>query len=157
MKRIYLIAFFSLVAFNSRAQDLKKLSKEYIEAYFALDRETLKDYLAEDVHWSDPTWKEVDPASVPISGRQEMLTHLKKATNGIEKMNYAIDSHFVSGNIAVFEGVLSYTWKDDRSGKSYDFKMREVSVLEFNQGKIIKHTDYTDFKAWLAQYQKQQG
>lgn len=152
---LLLITFFLLVS-QAFSQDLKTLSKQYIDAYFSLDQEKFSPFLAEDITWSDPTWSEVDPSNKPVKGKQAVLAHLKTTTAGLQNLSYTIDSHFVSGPIAVFEGVMKYTFADPSTGKSYKFNLREVSVLEFKNGKIIRHTDYSDFKTWLKQYQEQQ-
>lgn len=157
MKKITLFISFCLVSLTQlSAQDLKSLSRQYIDAYFAMDQERYSQFLAEGVTWSDPTWSEVDPNNKPVSGKQAVLAHLKTATTGLTNLSYSIEEHFVSGPIAVFEGIMKYTFTDSSTGKAFDFSLREVSVLEFSKGKIIKHTDYSDFKTWLKQYQKQQ-
>jgi ketosteroid isomerase-like protein len=137
------------------AQELENLSKKYIDAYFSMDQKAYGPMLAENVTWSDPTWSEVDPANKPVTGKAAVLAHLKMATAGITNMSYTIEEHFVSGPVAVFEGVMKYTWTDGNSGKAYDFSIREVSVLEFQNGKVVRHTDYSDFKSWLRQYSSQ--
>ncbi|MCE7995434.1 MAG: nuclear transport factor 2 family protein [Roseivirga sp.] len=157
MKRSILFIFvFSMVYSPTHAQDLKTLSRQYIDAYFSMDQENYSQFLAENITWSDPTWSEVDPSNKPVNGKEAVLAHLKTATAGLTNLRYEIEEHFVSGPIAVFEGIMKYTFTDSSTGKSFNFSLREVSVLEFSKGKIIKHTDYSDFKTWLKQYQEQQ-
>lgn len=157
MKRsLTLLFILSTISLHAHAQDLKTLSRQYIDAYFSMDQDKYGEFLAEDVIWSDPTWSEVDPNNKPVSGKVAVLTHLKTATMGLTNLSYSIEEHFVSGPIAVFEGIMKYTFTDNSSGKAFDFSLREVSVLEFRKDKIIKHTDYSDFKTWLRQYQEQQ-
>ncbi|MCL6272625.1 nuclear transport factor 2 family protein [Muricauda sp. 2012CJ35-5] len=135
--------------------DLKTISRTYIDAYFGKSIDIFASMMADEVEWSDPTWAEVDPSTKLVSGKTKVLQHLKQATAEIQNMSYAIDHHFVSGNFAVFEGTLNYEWKQEATGKVFSFSMREVSVLEFESGLIVKHTDYTDFKRWKEQYTSQ--
>ncbi|GEM_PF-5622793 len=155
-RSLRLVLAISLISVQAYAQDLKSDSRKYIDAYFAMDQATYGRYLAEDVIWSDPTWSEIDPSNKSVSGKQAVLAHLKTVTTGLTNLSYAIEEHFVSGPVAVFEGIMTYTFTDSNTGKSYDFRVREVSVLEFRDGKIIRHTDYSDFKTWMKQYQSQQ-
>ena len=159
MKPLTLILFLELLNgffIVSNAQTIEQLSKNYIEAYFEMNPEVYGTFLDEEIVWADPTWSEVDPENIPVIGKSEMINHLRTSTSGITEMSYVIDHHFTSGNIAVFEGFLEYGWKNPNSEKIFYFKVREVSVLEFNEKKKIKrHTDYTDFRNWLVQYQKQ--
>lgn len=157
MKRATLSMTLFIIGLTSLSgQDLKSISRQYFDAYFSMDQAEYSKYMAEDVTWSDPTWSEIDPSNKPVSGKSAVLAHLKTATEGLSNLSYAIEEHFVSGPVAVFEGIMKYTFNDAGSGKSFDFEIREVSVLEFRDGKIIKHTDYSDFKTWLQQYQSQQ-
>lgn len=153
---VVLVLLIGQLGFGQREElDLKTISRTYIDAYFGKSVDIFAPMMADDVEWSDPTWAEVDPSTKPVSGKTKVLQHLEQATAEIQNMSYAIDHHFVSGNIAVFEGTLNYEWKQGTTGKVYSFSMREVSVLVFESGLIIKHTDYTDFKKWVEQYNAQ--
>lgn len=139
-----------------KSQTITQLSRSYIDAYFGNTPEVYSGFLDDNVIWADPTWSEIDPKNTPISGKKAMIDHLKEATSGISNMEYLIDYHFISGKIAVFEGTLKYSWQNTVSDKIFYFEIREVSILEFNSdNKIIKHTDYSDFRNWMRQYQNQ--
>lgn len=155
MKSLFSTVLFVASSFILNAQSIEDISKRYLEAYFNLDQSTYAEFLSDDIEWSDPTWSEVDPNNVPVKGKEQVLNHLKSATAGISDMEYVIEKHFVSGNIGVFEGWLSYKWLDAEQGKTYEFRIREVSILVFQEGRIVKHTDYSDFKTWLSQYRSQ--
>ena len=155
MRLFFIFGLLTISYASLQGQDLKTISLNYIKAYFSLDQDKYSQYMDEAVTWADPTWSEVDPSNKPVSGKEAVLAHLKTATSGITGMSFDIEQHFVSGKVAVFEGMMKYTWTDPNSGKSFDFSIREVSVLEFNNDKIIKHTDYADFKSWIKQYQSQ--
>ncbi len=154
-RKLPLTVLFVFVLGFSIAQDLESISRTYLDAYFTKDQDTYQKYLAENVVWSDPTWSEIDPSNKPVKGKTAVLAHLQQATAEISDMTYSIEQHYVSGQYAIFEGILNYAWENKRIGKTYRFAVREVSILQFDGDKIITHTDYTDFKEWNRQFQAQ--
>lgn len=137
------------------AQDRMKDSRAYIDAYFTEDIETCRKYLHDSVTWQDPTFTEINAKNEKVVGKEEMLAHLQAMGEEITDLGFDIEQHYISANIAVFEGWMKYSWTDTSIDKKYDFKLREVTILEYKDGKVFKHTDYGDFKAWRKQYKAQ--
>ncbi|GAB4511375.1 MAG: hypothetical protein Tsb004_15730 [Allomuricauda sp.] len=140
---------------NLSAQDLKAIGEKYLESYFAIDLDAVEGYLSDDIIWSDPTWAEMDPSSKPIVNKQNVIAHFKTAFDGISNIEHEVDHFFTSANIVVAEGFISYHWTS-QEGKVFKFKIREVTILVFDENnKVVKHTDYGDFKTWGEQYREQ--
>lgn len=156
MKIKLLLTALTIFAFNfSYAQDMMTDSRAYVEAYFTEDIETCRKYLHDSVTWQDPTFSEINAKNEKVVGREALLTHLTEMGEQITDLGFEIEQHYISANIAVFEGVMKYAWIDPEINKRYDFRLREVTILEYKDGKVYKHTDYGDFKTWRKQYAAQ--
>ena len=148
---LLIILLFILIR-GAQAQDLETISRNYIDYYFSKNEESFKALLHDSITWSDPTWSEIDPSNKPVSGKSAVINHLRSITAGIAKIDYRIDNQFISGNHAVFEGQMEYSWTDPESEIVFDFSIREVTVLRFKDGLVNEHTDYGDFRKWRNQY-----
>ncbi|GEM_PF-541886 len=130
-------------------------TENYIRNYFQLKLDDISKIMHDDIAWSDPTWQEVSSENISsVDGKDNVIEHLKNVTKDLSNIDYTIEHSFQSGNISVYEGILTYTWTN-KSGKQFNFSIREVSVLKTQNNKIIQHTDYGDYNSWRKQYQAQ--
>ncbi|WP_299224681.1 nuclear transport factor 2 family protein [uncultured Psychroserpens sp.] len=142
------------ISAQNQTEKVNSFSEAYLKAYFNMELEKSSEFMDDNMVWTDPTWSEIDPKNKPITGKQNILNHLKMVSDGISNMSYKIDHQFQAADIHIFEGILSYSWTNTQ-GKVFSFSIREVTILKVKNQKIIEHSDYADFKTWRKQYQQQ--
>ena len=147
----YLLLFFLGLSIGKLFAQETHFTDKYIQSYFNLNQEEYSKHLSDSVTWSDPTWNEIDQKSKPVSGKQQVLNHLRNVTLGLTDIKYVIEHQFQSADLYIFEGMFSYSWTD-QNNKKFDFSIRDVTILKIKDNKIIEHTDYGDFKEWKKQY-----
>ena len=97
-----------------------------------------------------------DSASV-FEGREETLEGLKGVFKTITMGEFAEQSRFHSGNVAVYVGKLQFTYKGEAlgfPGAQFEFDTAFIVTLTLDGEKVNKHIDYVDTDAFMESVQQ---
>ena len=120
-------------------QDNKQLIETFYKAFQNKDYKTMQSCYADTATFSDKAFVDLDAAKV--RAMWEML--IKRGKNlELEFKNIQADDHKGSA-----EWIATYTF----SASGNKVVNRIKASFEFENGKIIKHTDDFDFPAWAKQ------
>ncbi len=130
---------------NTRATE--KIGKQYINAYMALDWDKLETLAHKELSFNDPTAANVWVAGSQMhEGKVAAMQNFRTAYASIVEMNFDLIREFFSDQYAIFEGSLNWTWKDDAGGLHPNNGMPIVVILKIEEGKVIEHRDYADYR-----------
>ncbi|WP_100641742.1 nuclear transport factor 2 family protein [Alteromonas facilis] len=151
MKKYLATIVLCLVSFHLFANpqvDNQTIAQTYFDAYIARDWQTLAQFLHEDGSFADTTAKPVF-GDVSVAGKAETVTYFTKNYASIQEMSFTSSRQWVSGDVAIFEGVLN--WKIDLGdNKIVDTKsMPFITILELKEGQVLHHRDYADYQPFL--------
>ncbi len=132
---------------DQRAETIK-LADAYMSAYIALDWDALEPLLADDASFADPT-AELVFGNAPAEGKDAMIAKFRKGYASISRMSLLQDRAVYGGNIALYEGTLSWTLHF-RDGNVLDSKMPYVAIIRVEDGKVVSHRDYGDYTPFIA-------
>jgi ketosteroid isomerase-like protein len=124
----------------------------YAAAYSERDIPTLRALLADEAVFVDPSNHHV--------GRDKVIASLEQAFakitgNGDETREVVV---FRSGNSFVHVAFIDFDMLmavGEQPEREFNFKVDFAMVLDVEDGKIIRHTDYVDTEAFVAQLQSQ--
>lgn len=138
-------------SYQQQSQATKLLADVYFKAYIDLDWDTIEPILGEDAYFLDPTATAAF-GNVQYNGKPAMMKNFRENYAGITKMTFHPSRVIYSGNIAVFEGTLDWGFTL-RSGAIADTKdMPFITILTFENGKVISHRDYGDYQPFFDAY-----
>lgn len=136
------------------ASDASAVAERYLAAYEALDFKALAAFYTKKSVWQDPTGGEIGASTEEVVGGGAIVAYLRGATTGLQDLSFAWDERFRSGDQVVNIGTFRYSASGAVYGSSAEtipFEMRIVVVLQIRDGKVLRHTDYTDFSTWIEQ------
>lgn len=151
-----------LLAFAGYAQQTDKpaqrsvaeVARAYFERYAAWDVDGLRAFYDERSVWSDPTTAEIGPRVGPVTGADAIVNLLRSSTRGIDDLRFEFEEQFSSGDRAIAIGRLKYTLRGKNiapNARDVAFDLRVVAVLRVADGKVLEHTDFSDFRGWTEQ------
>lgn len=157
-----LIVGLPLLAFAGQAQQTEKpaqrsvaeVARAYFERYAAWDVEGLRTFYDQRSVWSDPTTAEIGPQVGPVTGPEAIVGLLRSSTRGIDDLRFEFEEQFSSGDRAIAIGRLKYTLRGKSiapGARDVPFNLRVVAVLRIADGKVLEHTDFSDFRGWTEQ------
>ncbi|WP_427969256.1 nuclear transport factor 2 family protein [Altererythrobacter sp.] len=119
----------------------------YFADYIALDWDGLEPLLAEDASFADPT-AELLFGNPPTEGRAAIMEKFRKGYASISQMSFAQDRAIHSGNMALYEGTLSWTL-NFADGNVVSTSMPFVAMIRVEDGKVVSHRDYGDYANFI--------
>jgi ketosteroid isomerase-like protein len=129
----------SIALGDMRGFDAPAFVRGYYAAYSAKRLDLLVDYYADDVHLVDPTFE------IDVHGRDVIARQMAEALPLYEQMTWTPRNVVGAGDRLVVEGEVRGTF----TGKP--FEMKFVTILQFRDGKIVRHHDYLDSTNFFAQ------
>ena len=145
--RILFLAAAMLAAMPAHAQEeqsyeaatttTNQVASAYFDAYVARDWDRLEPMLADNANFKDPTATLVF-GGVGAPDKAAMMTLFREGYSSITEMSWQEDRRIMAGNIAVFEGTLSWT-----------AVMPFATIVTVEDGKIVEHRDYGDYSKYL--------
>jgi hypothetical protein len=156
---IILILLISVLSINAQQkssfQETTALTKEvatrYFNHYMNLEWDKIESLMHKDITFDDPT-AELAIGWQKVKNKDNVLKHFRINYAAITKMTPNLQRSFFSGNNAVFEMNLVFSF---RSGKDQitTIKMPLVTILTLKDGKVITHKDFGDYTEYLKQIQ----
>ncbi len=136
------------------SEEVLATAEEYLATYADLDFEKLSGFYNKKSVWQDPTGAEIGASTAEVVGAEAIVAYLRGATTGLLDVSFAWDERFRSGDQVVSIGTFRYSASGAVYGSEAEtipFEMRIVVVLQIQGGKVLRHTDYTDFSTWIEQ------
>lgn len=125
----------------------RDVASDYLQAYIARDWDRLETLLGDEASFEDPTAKLVFGGGIR-QGKPAMMTMFREGYSSITDMRFDEQLRFAAGNIAVFEGVLTWTALH-QGGVPVTAEMPFVVILEVEDGKVVSHRDHADYAPYL--------
>lgn len=144
----------SLLQVNSEGADHARLARDYIQALADQDWDTAGAFYADSTVFEDPTADVFGQAEKRV-GPDAIREFWEGASQGVEQTSYVIRDLFVSGNRVMIRYDSMVTTLGEKFKINKDkvkTNMKVFSILQFKNGKILRHTDYVsygDFLRWL--------
>lgn len=155
--RILFLAAAMLAAMPAHAQEeqsyeaataaTNEVASAYFDAYVARDWDWLEPMLADNANFKDPTATLVF-GGVGAPDKAAMMTLFREGYSSITEMSWQEDRRIMAGNIAVFEGTLSWTARH-RGDVLVTAVMPFATIVTVEDGKIVEHRDYGDYSKYL--------
>ncbi|MBI2911554.1 MAG: ester cyclase [Chloroflexi bacterium] len=104
--------------------------------------------------FTDDCFFEDVPFGMTARGKQELAASLRMWLGAVPDAHARLASSFVAGDRAAAEVVVTGTHTGDLPGlpaTGRRFEIRAVSVLELQQGKVKRRSDYWDSASFLRQ------
>ncbi|MGD9587709.1 MAG: nuclear transport factor 2 family protein [Pyrinomonadaceae bacterium] len=159
MKKIVLIVALLVGALSAQGQSAKAfqdttaatqdVAAKYFQQYMAIDWEKLGPLMHDEISFEDPTAEMLFGGKRPV-GKANVLKNFREVFVSITNMTPKLTRTFASGNIAVFEMDLSFSFRNNQNGIT-TISMPLVVVLTVKDGKVVKHRDYGDYREYLSQ------
>lgn len=140
--------------FPSLTAATAEVAGRYIDLYYRLDFDGMEKLLADDVSFEDPTARLVFGSDLS-DGKAAVMENFRTGYAGIKSMNFTPTRNFASGEFAVFEGEISWTFSNS-AGKEITIRgMPIMQVIQVRGGQVCLHRDYGDYRVFMAQYTAQ--
>jgi len=126
-------------------------AKAYVKAYGERDYDAMLALAAEEVVFQDRTAVRIG-SGTPVQGRERFSHMLRSVLGNLSSFSIQIDTEYFHGNYAVFAGEVSYAFPGAQVGlsaESFGVTHELAIVLEFKDGKIIRHDDLADYDAYV--------
>lgn len=128
--------------------ETEQVADAYFDAYIARDWDRLEPLLADDASFADPT-AELVFGNPPTRGRDAIAAKFRKGYSSISAMSFDPIRVFHGGNMALYEGTLSWTL-NFADGNVLDSSMPYVAIIRVEGGKVVSHRDYGDYTDFIA-------
>lgn len=133
-------------------QTVHELSRQYLKYYHSGQVSELPGFWAKWVEFEDQT-AGIAGEALLIQGRDKVKKELTRLFGAVEGLNFSPEFGFSSGNFTVSAGSISYQISiSENSKRKVTFDV--VTILEFEAGKVVKHTDYADYQNMIKQLNK---
>jgi len=109
--------------------------EELLDAFNQHDLDRIMEFFSEDATFDMP--RGTDPWGTRYVGKDEVRKGLASRFSGIPDVHYGEDRHWVSGDRAVSEWLLSGT-----SASGEKIRVRGCDLFEIRDGKIIRKDSY---------------
>lgn len=128
--------------------DVEKLYRKYIAAWLARDIEAVVSFFVEDCIYEDVALGALN------RGKSEVRTFVQATLTAIPDFKIEAKSVFATVDRLASEWIMTGTQTGDfpglpATGKS--FSVPVASIMEFQNGKIQRNTDYWNLAAFLQQ------
>ncbi len=125
------------------------IAKDYLTAYSTFDTAAMAPFLADDMVFYDPTSanQSADGGAFMFEGKEAVLKGLGDYAGQYQSfsVDYDIERQYESEGVVVFVAMLTWTVTSP-DGESATGSAPIVTAVTVKDGKIIKHTDYYDYK-----------
>lgn len=125
----------------------RTIADEYFNAYVGLDWDRLEPLLADDASFKDPTARLVF-GGVGATDKTAMMSLFREGYAAITEMKFEEDRRIIAGDVAVFEGSLTWT-AIHRGGVPVTATLPFVTIIEVKDGKVVSHRDHGDYTPYL--------
>lgn len=133
-------------------QSVDELSRQYLNYYRSGQVNELPRFWADNVKFEDQT-AQIAGEALLIQGRDKVKKELTQLFAAVEGLNFTPEFGFSSGHFTISAGSISYQMPVSENSKS-KVTFDVVTILEFEAGKVVKHTDYADYQSLIKQLNK---
>lgn len=130
----------------------------YLDALYAFDYAELEDVFDPDAVFEDPTVVAFAGEAVRVTGRSAIFDFFRQASEGIVDGGFEVLSSFATGQFVVFNLEYWSTFEGELmavQAKIITIKVPGVTILKFQDGLLIHHTDHVDYELLHEQVAKQ--
>ena len=132
----------------------EELATRYVDLYYDLKFNEMKPLMHAEVSFEDPTANAIFGSEL-VSGKAKVMENFNTAFAGISSMELEQVRSFASGDVAIFESLITWTF-EVRGGKKVTIRnMPLVQVITIADGLVISHRDYGDYRIFAAQFREQ--
>ncbi|MEM9616414.1 MAG: nuclear transport factor 2 family protein [Pseudomonadota bacterium] len=125
------------------------IAEDYLAAYSTFDTAVMAPFLAEDMVFYDPTSanQSADGGPFMFEGKDEVLKGLGDYAGQYQSLSvdYDVERQYESEGVVVFVATLTWTVISP-GGESASGSAPIVTAVTVKDSKVIKHTDYYDYK-----------
>ena len=133
----------------------EKVATEYFDHYFKMEFDAMERLADPAVSFEDPTANTVFGGAV-VSGREQTYAKMRQTFAGFTHLAFRPTRKYFSGEHAVMEGVIDWTFKGETAGQQISIVgMPLVIILQVREGRVLTHRDFGDYRVFLRQYREQ--
>ena len=129
--------------------DMEKMLRDWVDAENSQDVDKFASFYADDCVWEDVALGLVN------RGKKEVKAYFKTMFVAIPDLRFEVQSVFVEGDWGVCEWLMTGTQAGDFPGLpsavGKSFSVRGVSVIQLQNGKISRNSDYWNLATLLQQ------
>nr|WP_314860982.1 nuclear transport factor 2 family protein [uncultured Undibacterium sp.] len=141
--------------FEALSETTEKVANEYVEHYFKREFDSMAKLAAEEVTVDDPTARTIWGGQ-PQVGRKQIYGKMNELFSTFTHLAFRTTRKFFSGEHAIIEGELDWTFKAGPEGKEIAIVgLPLVIVVQVSDGKVISHRDFADYRVFMKQYRAQ--
>ncbi len=141
-------------SFTDLTAATEELASRYVDLYLDLNFDEMEPLLHADASFNDPTANKVFGSKL-VSGKEAVLSNFREVFESITDAKLEINRSFASGDVAVFESNITWSFTV-QAGKNITIRdMPLVLVITVADGLVISHRDHGDYRVFMTQYQEQ--
>lgn len=129
--------------------DMEKMLRDWVDAENSQDVDKFTSFYADDCVWEDVALGLVN------RGKKEVKAYFKTMFVAVPDLRFEVQSVFVEGDWGVCEWLMTGTQAGDFPGLpsavGKSFSVRGVSVIQLQNGKISRNSDYWNMATLLQQ------
>ena len=132
-------------------------AESYLEALYDFDFEALREYLATDAVFHDPTGETLAGTEISYEGRDEIIIGFEESASILRSAHFEVRSGFDSGEYVVLNLIYRFEVNGEAFGgpKAWiPVAMPAVTILRIVNGKIQKHLDHGDYDEFMRQVEE---
>ncbi|MFT5232639.1 MAG: hypothetical protein ACI9UK_001501 [Candidatus Krumholzibacteriia bacterium] len=142
------------LSFADLTSATEELATQYVNLYYDLKFDEMEPLMHAEISFEDPTANTIFGAEI-VSGKKMVMENFHTAFAGISSMELEKVRTFASGEVAVFEMVITWTFGVG-DGKEVTIRdMPLIQVITIADGLVISHRDYGDYRIFATQYREQ--
>lgn len=129
--------------------ETEEIARAYMDAYSRVDWDAMEALMHAEIDFRDPTalGEGIGPDGLIHRGRRDTMGALREfdaAYNPIG-LNFEWDTIFESNGRVVFMGHVNATYPTDTEGQVFRWRAAQATILELEDGKVIRHLDFADY------------
>lgn len=133
----------------------EKVATAYFNNYFKMEFDAMERLADPAVSFDDPTANTVFGGTI-VSGREQTYAKMRQTFAGITHLAFRPTRKYFSGEHAVMEGVIDWTFKGEAAGQQISIvDMPLVIILQIHEGRVLTHRDFGDYRVFIRQYREQ--
>ncbi len=150
----------SSAAMSAQEDPVLDVATKYLERLYGGQWDLLREVMAEDLHFRDPTSALMPGGPWDIAGRDSVISMFRASSESLTSTGFEVDNAFSSGDYAVFDLFYSTAGPGEVFGAppgEIEIDIRGVTILRVKDGSVTEHLDHVNYEDLLAQVAAKAG
>lgn len=138
--------------------EILDVAKHYLETLYRFDFAALRELIAEEVVFDDPTSTYFGGEAWHFEGPDELVGFFERSSAGTSSNSFEVVQEFATASYAVLTVV--YVSAGDGGvvgapGVAIELRVPAVTIVEVRDGLVVRHLDHVDYASMMAQVEAQ--